>query len=214
MIFDSFFRDEADVQDNIWAGMCCVVFFFLIISVLAFPNGPFTRPHPAIWRMVFGMSVLYLMGLLFMLFQSFKTVNAILYWIDPSLKDFNIDMDKEYGVNCSDVSLERIWSHVDVFAAGHFLGWMFKAILVRHFGILWAISVMWEFTEALCPRATFVIFALGSCDAVLQHYFDLNDGVHMRRKVSHQVGVIVASKLVTTRVSVKRGGDSTAQRFV
>nr|CAD7430244.1 unnamed protein product [Timema monikensis] len=147
MIFDSFFRDEADVQDNIWAGMCCVVFFFLIISVLAFPNGPFTRPHPAIWRMVFGMSVLYLMGLLFMLFQSFKTVNSILYWIDPSLKDFNIDMDKEYGVNCSDVSLERIWSHVDVFAAGHFLGWMFKAILVRHFGILWAISVMWEFTE-------------------------------------------------------------------
>nr|CAD7195248.1 unnamed protein product [Timema douglasi] len=147
VICTAFIRDEADVQDNIWAGMCCVVFFFLIISVLAFPNGPFTRPHPAIWRMVFGMSVLYLMGLLFMLFQSFKTVNAILYWIDPSLKDFNIDMDKEYGVNCSDVSLERIWSHVDVFAAGHFLGWMFKAILVRHFGILWAISVMWEFTE-------------------------------------------------------------------
>jgi phosphatidylserine synthase 1 len=54
---------------------------------------------------------------------------------------------QEYGVNCSDISIERIWSHLDVFAWGHFLGWMFKAILVRHFGILWAISVMWEFTE-------------------------------------------------------------------
>lgn len=54
---------------------------------------------------------------------------------------------QEYGVNCSDITIERIWSHMDVFAWGHFLGWMFKAILVRHFGILWAISVMWEFTE-------------------------------------------------------------------
>lgn len=47
-------------------------------------------------------------------------------------------MDKEYGVNCSDITVERVWSHVDVFALGHFLGWMFKAILIRHMGILWA----------------------------------------------------------------------------
>lgn len=82
-------------------------------------------------------------------------------------------------MNCSQVTLERIWSHIDVFAYGHFLGWMFKvrclfiyrfflffifyfswfiyvynlqcsyqqAILIRHVGILWAISVMWEITE-------------------------------------------------------------------
>lgn len=36
---------------------------------------------------------------------------------------------------------------MDVFAWGHFLGWAFKAILIRHMGILWAISVMWEITE-------------------------------------------------------------------
>lgn len=97
-----FSRNEGDVQDNIWAGICCVIFFFLIISVLAFPNGPFTRPHPAVWRIVFGMSVLYLLGLLFLLFQSYKTVNGILVWIDPSLKDFHIDMDKV----CQDVRME------------------------------------------------------------------------------------------------------------
>nr|CAD7457516.1 unnamed protein product [Timema tahoe] len=196
MIFDSFFRDEADVQDNIWAGMCCVVFFFLIISVLAFPNGPFTRPHPAIWRMVFGMSVLYLMGLLFLLFQSFKTVNAILYWIDPSLKDFNIDMDKEYGVNCSDVSLERIWSHVDVFAAGHFLGWMFKAILVRHFGILWAISVMWEFTE---------VSAKCGGDATAQRSVSTCEGIEQcTRTVRVIVTIIIVQDIHSTSGKLKR----------
>lgn len=135
------------MENNIWAGMLCCIFFFLIISVLAFPNGPFIRPHPAIWRMVFGMSVLYLLGCLFFLFQNYKTVKSILLWFDPSLADFHIDMDKEYGVNCSDVTLERIWGHVDVFALGHYLGWMFKAILMRHMGLLWAISFMWEITE-------------------------------------------------------------------
>lgn len=81
-----FFRNTDDVEKNIWSGLLCCCFFFLIISVLAFPNGPFTRPHPAIWRIVFGMSVLYLLGCLFILFQNTETVNKILYWIDPSLQ--------------------------------------------------------------------------------------------------------------------------------
>lgn len=87
-------RDESRIQENIWSGICCVVFFFLIISVLTFPNGPFTRPHPAVWRIVFGASVLYLLALLFLLFQSYSTVYEIMYWIDPNLRNFHIDMDK------------------------------------------------------------------------------------------------------------------------
>lgn len=97
LLFLCFFlycRDEKDIGDNIWAGICCVVFFFLIVSVLAFPNGPFTRPHPAVWRIVFGLSVLYVLALLFLLFQNYKTVMNILHWLDPSLKDFHINMDK------------------------------------------------------------------------------------------------------------------------
>ncbi|PZC78808.1 phosphatidylserine synthase [Helicoverpa armigera] len=147
VIYTAFVRDESSIQDNIWSGICCVVFFFLIVSVLTFPNGPFTRPHPAVWRIVFGTSVLYLLALLFLLFQSYSTVYEIMYWIDPNLRNFHIDMDKEYAVNCSDVSLAKVWSHVDVFAWGHFLGWLFKAILFRHAGLLWAISIMWEITE-------------------------------------------------------------------
>uniref|UniRef100_T1JP00 Phosphatidylserine synthase n=1 Tax=Strigamia maritima TaxID=126957 RepID=T1JP00_STRMM len=108
LLYSAFTRtredDTASLEDNIWAGLCCMVFFFLILSVLAFPNGPFTRPHPAVWRI-------------------------------------------EYGVNCSNVTFERVWSHMDVFAFGHFFGWAMKAILVRHYAICWTISVMWEITE-------------------------------------------------------------------
>lgn len=148
VLYMAFTRDsEASLEGNVWAGFCCVVFFFLIVSSLAFPNGPFTRPHPVVWRIVFGLSVLYLLGLLFLLFQNYKTVKSIMYWFYPDLESFSIDTEKEYGVNCSDVNWERIKSHLDVFAWGHFLGWMMKAMLVRHYGICWTISVMWEVTE-------------------------------------------------------------------
>ena len=82
------------MQDNIWAGMLCAIFFFLILSVLAFPNGPFTRPHPAVWRILFGLSVLYLLGLQFLMFQNYKTIMDIIYWFDPKLKDFHINTEK------------------------------------------------------------------------------------------------------------------------
>lgn len=149
VMYFAFVRDEGNIEENIWAGILCVVFFFLIISVLAFPNGPFTRPHPAVWRILFGCSVLYLMALQFFMFQNHKTIMNIFFWLDPKLQDFHINMDKEYGVNCSDVTIERIKGHLDVFAWGHFLGWAFKAILIRHMGILWAISIMWEITEIM-----------------------------------------------------------------
>src|SRR5271156_4760287 len=87
-------RNEENFQDNLSTGFTAVLVFFLIISVLAFPNGPFTRPHPAIWRMVFGLSVIYLMSLCFILFQNYETVKSIFLWADPDLKNFSIDHDK------------------------------------------------------------------------------------------------------------------------
>lgn len=72
--------------DNIWAGLIAVIFFLLLISTLAFPNGPFTRPHPAVWRMVFGLSIFYLLALLFLLFQNYETAKGIINWLDPKLK--------------------------------------------------------------------------------------------------------------------------------
>ena len=148
IIYFAFTRDtEESLSDNIWAGVKFIIFLSLVISTLAFPNGPFTRPHPVMWRMVFGISVLYLMALTFILFQNYDTVKSMLNWVFPDLEDFTIDGEKEYGINCSDVSIERVWSHVDVFALGHFFGWTLKAMLIRHYGIAWLISVTWEITE-------------------------------------------------------------------
>uniref|UniRef100_A0A6I8PES4 Phosphatidylserine synthase 1 n=1 Tax=Ornithorhynchus anatinus TaxID=9258 RepID=A0A6I8PES4_ORNAN len=39
LMYFAFTRDDSVQEDNIWKGVLSVIFFFLIISVLAFPNG-------------------------------------------------------------------------------------------------------------------------------------------------------------------------------
>ncbi|XP_031213810.1 phosphatidylserine synthase 1 isoform X2 [Mastomys coucha] len=148
LMYFAFTRDDSVPEDNIWRGILSVIFFFLIISVLAFPNGPFTRPHPALWRMVFGLSVLYFLFLVFLLFLNFEQVKSLMYWLDPNLRYATREADiMEYAVNCHVITWERIVSHFDIFAFGHFWGWAMKALLIRSYGLCWTISITWELTE-------------------------------------------------------------------
>uniref|UniRef100_A0A8W4FKA3 Phosphatidylserine synthase n=1 Tax=Sus scrofa TaxID=9823 RepID=A0A8W4FKA3_PIG len=148
LMYFAFTRDDSVPEDNIWRGILSVIFFFLIISVLAFPNGPFTRPHPALWRMVFGLSVLYFLFLVFLLFLNFEQVKSLMYWLDPNLRYATREADvMEYAVNCHVITWERIISHFDIFAFGHFWGWAMKALLIRSYGLCWTISITWELTE-------------------------------------------------------------------
>jgi len=133
-------------QPNVAAGICYSCFLFLSIGLLVFPNGPYTRPHPAIWRLIFGMSFLYFLFLSFFLFQSYADVQVFLNWIDPQLNSSVPDSEKLYAVDCS-LTASNLYSRMDVFMPAHLVGWVFKAILVRHTGVLWTISVMWECTE-------------------------------------------------------------------
>lgn len=63
------------------------------------------------------------------------------------MANYTIDSEKEYGVNCWDITLEKLWNHMDWFAFGHYWGWGMKALIIRHYGICWSVSIMWELTE-------------------------------------------------------------------
>ena len=70
LTFLAFSRDpNTDFRGNVLTGCGGVFIFFMVISVLAFPNGPLIRPHPILWRMVFGCSVLYLLIVQFLIHQ-------------------------------------------------------------------------------------------------------------------------------------------------
>ncbi|CAI5455419.1 unnamed protein product [Caenorhabditis angaria] len=137
----------ASTDKNVYDGLMGTLALFLVVSALAFPNGPFIRPHPVFWRVVFGVSVIYLMILQFTLFQTYQDIKKVLTWLDPAGLGRETLVEKEYAINCSDVSLERIWSHMDIFAVGHFTGWAMKALLIRHGVLCWYISIAWELTE-------------------------------------------------------------------
>ncbi|CAI5690713.1 phosphatidylserine synthase 1 isoform X2 [Oreochromis aureus] len=148
LMYFAFTRDDEHTDNNLRVGLLVVVSFFLVISILAFPNGPFVRPHPAIWRMVFGLSVLYFLFLVFLIFLNWDQVKTLMYWLDPNLRYAKREADiMEYAVNCTVITWERILSHFDIFAFGHFGGWAMKALLIRSYGLCWTISITWELTE-------------------------------------------------------------------
>ena len=148
LTYTAFTRDNSlSWHSNVLTGLVGVFIFFMIISVLTLPNGPFIRPHPAIWRCVLGISILYLLLIQFLLHQDYNTVRAIIVWLDPRMENYTIDSEKEYGVNCWDISAEKLYNSLDWFAFGHYWGWGMKALVIRHYGICWSISVMWELTE-------------------------------------------------------------------
>merc|ERR1719369_2663594 len=148
LTYTAFTRDETrSWNNNVYTGLIGVTIFFMIISILTLPNGPFTRPHPSLWRCILGLSIMYLLLLQFLIHQDYDTIRAAIVWLDPKMTNYTIDSEKEYGVNCSDITVERIWEAMDWFAFGHYWGWGMKALVIRHYGILWSISIMWELTE-------------------------------------------------------------------
>ncbi|XP_068737410.1 phosphatidylserine synthase 1-like isoform X3 [Montipora capricornis] len=87
LVYSAFTRNpDATREDNIWSGIVSLAVVFLVLSLLVMPNGPFIRPHPAIWRFIFGASVLYLLFLTFALFQTRDDFRKILFFFDPKLE--------------------------------------------------------------------------------------------------------------------------------
>ena len=136
---------DADQATSVLTGLLAITFVFLSVGLLVFPNGPFIRPHPAIWRLIFGLSVLYLFVMVFVLFQKRSDVLEVIYIFDPSLRGFDIDWS-EFTPDCS-FKFANIWSRIDYFIPAHFFGWMYKALIIRNWGIVLACSVTWECTE-------------------------------------------------------------------
>ena len=136
---------DADLGTSVWRGFLAIMFVFLAVGLLVFPNGPFIRPHPAIWRLIFGVSTLYLFVMVFVLFQKRSDVLEVIYTFDPDLRGFDIDWS-EFTPDCS-FKFANIWTRIDYFIPAHFFGWMYKALIIRNWGIVFACSVTWECTE-------------------------------------------------------------------
>ena len=79
---------------------------FLLFSMIQFRDGPFIRPHPAFWRVVMGINLLYELALVFLLFQDLDTARGYMKLLDPSLGE-PLE-EKDYSKQC-EFTLLNIW---------------------------------------------------------------------------------------------------------
>ena len=61
---------EHNTEYNSRRGLLAAMFFWVALGMTIMPDGPFLRPHPAIWRCAFAVSIVYELLLIFVLFQS------------------------------------------------------------------------------------------------------------------------------------------------
>jgi phosphatidylserine synthase 2 len=121
--------------------------------MLQMKDGIFYRPHPAFWRVVMGTAVLYLFGVVFLLFQTPAGAREIFSYIDPKLG--KALPERSYAEDCRIFTPEdpvssyrNIYNAVyDEFIVAHLLGWYSKAFLFRNFYISWTWSILFELCE-------------------------------------------------------------------
>lgn len=74
--------------------------------MLQLRDGPFIRPHPAFWRIVLGLNLLYELALVFLLFQDVNSARAMMKLVDPNL---GVPLpEKSYAESC-ELTAKNLW---------------------------------------------------------------------------------------------------------
>ncbi|XP_018010579.1 phosphatidylserine synthase 2 [Hyalella azteca] len=152
LLYEALSTEDQNVVDNTKRGLVAMVSCFVLLGVTVTPDGPFKRPHPALWRFTFTCSIVYELCLIFFLYQSTDTARKLLKHLDPKL---GVPLEeKDYGGNCLlyDPSMpedpyHNIWDKMDLFVPLHLLGWWSKTLLLRDWWLCWVISIMFEVLE-------------------------------------------------------------------
>ncbi len=137
---------------NARRGFLAALFFWVTLGMTIMPDGPFVRPHPAIWRLAFAVSIVYELLLIFILFQTPHDARQLLKYVDERLGE--PIPEKDYGGNCKlyDDEVEANPYHnlidkIDVFIFAHLFGYFCKTLVFRDWWLVTVISVMFEFLE-------------------------------------------------------------------
>ncbi|BBN16349.1 phosphatidylserine synthase 2 [Marchantia polymorpha subsp. ruderalis] len=149
-------RPEEQGRDhdvNTKAGVWAMVAVFLGYFSLQAPPTILIRPHPAFWRLVHGLAVLYLLFLTFLLFQTRDDARQFMKYLHP---DLGVELgERSYGADCRIYTPENPHSKFanvydtlfDEFVIAHILGWWGKSIMVRNLLLSWMISIGFEMME-------------------------------------------------------------------
>ncbi|KAB5595898.1 hypothetical protein CTheo_662 [Ceratobasidium theobromae] len=111
-------------KDKKRLGVYASIWAFLLFSMIQFRDGPFIRPHPAFWRIVLGINLLYELALVFLLFQDLGSARIMMTYLDPNL---GVPLpEKSYAEDCS-LTAKNLWCWWD--------HWVLDVLLCNWLGI-------------------------------------------------------------------------------
>ncbi|KAG5603937.1 hypothetical protein H5410_025429 [Solanum commersonii] len=150
---DSQNTSSGDIVASVKRGVWAMIAVYLAYSLLQAPSTVLIRPHPAIWRLVHGMAVIYLVALTFLLFQKRDDAQQFMRYLHPDLgigKDFGMFVITVLSeLFCKIYAVYRLCYDTlfDEFVLAHIIGWWGKAIMIRNQPLLWVLSIGFEFME-------------------------------------------------------------------
>jgi len=152
LIYVACFEEQSSSTEyNIKRAIIAVLITFVLIGMLHAPDGPFRRPHPAIWRAALCVSILYNLALVFILFQNVNDARHFMSYLDEQLGQPL--PEQSYAEDCRlyDPDNEDPWhnfkSKMDVFISAHFFGWWMKTLMLRSYWLCNTISILFEILE-------------------------------------------------------------------
>jgi len=146
---------ETPVDDSLAngkRGFMAALFFWVTLGMTIMPDGPFIRPHPALWRLAFAVSIFYELLLIYILFQSPGDARKLMKVVDDNLGEPIVEQD--YGGTCIIYDRDdmkdpwhNVWDKMDIFIVAHLFGYWCKTLIFRDWWVTTVISVMFEFLE-------------------------------------------------------------------
>lgn len=138
---------------SIKRGVLAMIAVFLAYCTLQAPSTILIRPHPAVWRLVHGLAVVYLVALTFLLFQNRDDARQFMKHLSP---DLGVELpERSYGADCrlyvpenpKNKFINIYETLFDEFVVAHALGWWGKAVMIRNQPLLWVLSIGFELME-------------------------------------------------------------------
>eukprot|EP00698_Gefionella_okellyi_P019148 TRINITY_DN5833_c0_g1_i1.p1 TRINITY_DN5833_c0_g1~~TRINITY_DN5833_c0_g1_i1.p1 ORF type:complete len:476 (-),score=93.31 TRINITY_DN5833_c0_g1_i1:905-2332(-) len=150
ILYMAFFLEAADHVVAIKRGLATSCFIFLVYCVLQLRDGLLVHPHPAFWRIVTGIGILYLMLCTFILQLEASEARAAVRSIFPDAGVQSVE--RSYGDACAiwtpEYGFKNVWAALgDEFIIAHLLGWWGSAILFRDARLCFVLSIAFELLE-------------------------------------------------------------------
>ena len=152
LITESENQNQNIFQENIKLAITACGILFCTFGAIYLPDSIMRRPHPIFWRLLMSFGLLYMLFILFVLFQSKENVRNYLAFFDPKLlKPLNEDNSNlKCGVFKEGypwVDLTNFLNGLDMYLSAHFFGWYVKMLIVRDINLCWFLSIFFEIME-------------------------------------------------------------------